>query len=222
MVPPQPPTGQPITVRPSSPQRRNMHRDVFANQPVETRHRCAGCGRYRSPSFHHRHPIQYGLSPTFGVCRKCQYMQTSSDESTDDGHPSRKRRREKKKATGEKDEPIAKKKNCIHYRHDDASSQTRTCPTSSQTKQDTDCSPDEYSCTHLKKPCDTHRCCHDNGLPRRERHIHHALYADKSPQAMHYDNIHLYPQPPFGRTAHRPVPGAVDEYSVPFYSPQNL
>ena len=53
------------------------------------RHTCASCGKFRSPSYHHRHPLAPDEIPSPGICRKCKKVQTSSEESTEDGSRSR-------------------------------------------------------------------------------------------------------------------------------------
>ncbi|KAK2878129.1 hypothetical protein FQN49_001128 [Arthroderma sp. PD_2] len=56
---------------------------VLAATTAETRHRCAVCGRYRSASYQYRHPIIPGQTPHTSVCRKCRFIYTSSDDSTE-------------------------------------------------------------------------------------------------------------------------------------------
>jgi len=60
---------------------------------IMLQHTCASCGKFRSPSYHHRHPLAPDEVPKLGICRKCMKVQTSSDESTEDGSRSRSRSR---------------------------------------------------------------------------------------------------------------------------------
>lgn len=211
-APLEPATRQPATVQQSLPGR-DMHRDAFVNYSFETRHRCAVCGRYRSPSFHHRHPIYYGQPPILGVCRKCQQMRTSSDESTDDGRLSRKKRCREGKINRSKDDPTTKRKNCIRCRDQVTSDQPKTCPTSSKMNQFLSCSSEEYSCGHPKETCD------DSRVPKRERHIH--LHADRPPQVVDYDSRPIYYYPPSGAAAHGYTPNTLDQNARQSYPPQD-
>ena len=56
-----------------------------------TRHTCASCGRFRSPSYQDRHRLAPGEIPKPNVCRKCKGKQTSSEESLDGHKGSRKK-----------------------------------------------------------------------------------------------------------------------------------
>ncbi|KAM5458947.1 hypothetical protein McanCB49686_001821 [Microsporum canis] len=58
-----PPAPSPI-IEPHSPTYPRIH----AAPAAETRHRCAVCGRYRSPSYQYRHPILPGRIPPTSVC----------------------------------------------------------------------------------------------------------------------------------------------------------
>ena len=50
----------------------------------EVRYKCRVCGRFRSPSYHHRHPLAPGQPPAETVCRRCRKKGTNSDESSSD------------------------------------------------------------------------------------------------------------------------------------------
>ena len=61
--------------------------------PIEeltTRHACVSCGRFRSPSYEHRHPLAPGEIPKSSICRKCKTKETSSEENSDAQRKSRK------------------------------------------------------------------------------------------------------------------------------------
>jgi len=60
-------------------------------------HTCASCGKFRSPSYHHRHLLAPNEIPKLGICRKCMRVQTSSDESTEDGSRSRSHSRDSRR-----------------------------------------------------------------------------------------------------------------------------
>ena len=60
-------------------------------------HTCASCGKFRSPSYHHRHRLAPDEIPKVGICRKCMRVQTSSDESTEDGSRSRSHSRDSRR-----------------------------------------------------------------------------------------------------------------------------
>ncbi|EFE44155.1 hypothetical protein TRV_01048 [Trichophyton verrucosum HKI 0517] len=90
-----PPAPSPI-LEPQSPTYSRAH----AAPATETRHRCAVCGRYRSPSYQHRHPIIPGQIPPTSVCRKCRFTYTSSGDSTESDESDRRsrgRRRSRKR-----------------------------------------------------------------------------------------------------------------------------
>lgn len=82
-----PPAPSPI-LEPQSPTYSRVH----AAPATETRHRCAVCGRYRSPSYQHRHPIILGQIPPTSVCRKCRFTYTSSGDSTESDESDRRSR----------------------------------------------------------------------------------------------------------------------------------
>ncbi|GBF63070.1 hypothetical protein TMEN_5691 [Trichophyton mentagrophytes] len=82
-----PPAPSPI-LEPQSPTYSRAH----AAPATETRHRCAVCGRYRSPSYQHRHPIIPGQIPPTSVCRKCRFTYTSSGDSTESDESDRRSR----------------------------------------------------------------------------------------------------------------------------------
>ncbi len=55
------------------------------------RHTCASCGKFRSSSYEHRHPLALGEVPKPTMCGKCVRKQTSSEESADShGEPHQK------------------------------------------------------------------------------------------------------------------------------------
>ncbi|EFR01996.1 hypothetical protein MGYG_04999 [Nannizzia gypsea CBS 118893] len=83
-----PPAPSPI-LEPQSPTYSRAH----AAPAAETRHRCAVCGRYRSPSYQYRHPIIPGQIPPTSVCRKCRFTYTSSGESTTESDDTERRPR---------------------------------------------------------------------------------------------------------------------------------
>ena len=59
--------------------------------PQDLRYKCDICGRFRSARYHYEHPIPPGQPPPKTVCRKCMDKATESeDESSSDGHRSRK------------------------------------------------------------------------------------------------------------------------------------
>ena len=47
-------------------------------------HTCSSCGKFRSPSYHSRHPLTPGEVPRLGLCRKCLKEHTSSEESDEE------------------------------------------------------------------------------------------------------------------------------------------
>ena len=53
-------------------------------QTSEVRYKCRVCGRFRSPSYHHRHPLAPGQLPTETVCRRCRRKRTDSEEESSD------------------------------------------------------------------------------------------------------------------------------------------
>ncbi|EEQ34933.1 conserved hypothetical protein [Microsporum canis CBS 113480] len=86
-----PPAPSPI-IEPHSPTYPRIH----AAPAAETRHRCAVCGRYRSPSYQYRHPILPGRIPPTSVCRKCRFTYTSSSDSTESDDTDRRSRGRKR------------------------------------------------------------------------------------------------------------------------------
>jgi len=56
------------------------------------RHTCASCGKFRSSSYEHRHPLAKGETPKPTMCEKCISKQTSSEESADSHRGSRKKK----------------------------------------------------------------------------------------------------------------------------------
>ena len=89
----------------------NVVRHQGRRHEVVLQHTCASCGKFRSPSYHHRHPLAPDETPKLGICRKCMRVQTSSDESTEDGSRSRSRSRE-----GRKHKRSARKKDRERHR----------------------------------------------------------------------------------------------------------
>ena len=57
---------------------------------VILQHTCASCGKFRSPSYHSRHPLAPREIPKPTICRKCIKESTSTDESEDSHQKSRK------------------------------------------------------------------------------------------------------------------------------------
>ena len=53
-------------------------------------HTCGSCGKFRSPSYHSRHPLAPGEIPKPTVCRKCIKERTSSEQSEDEEHRNQK------------------------------------------------------------------------------------------------------------------------------------
>ena len=53
------------------------------NEHVALQHTCHSCGRYRSSSYHSRHPLAVGEIPGRSVCRRCLMQHTSSEESVE-------------------------------------------------------------------------------------------------------------------------------------------
>ena len=52
----------------------------------DLKYKCAVCGRFRSASYHYRHPLAPGQLPGTTVCRKCRNTATDSeDESIESG-----------------------------------------------------------------------------------------------------------------------------------------
>ena len=68
--------GHPIT---AEVMRHSGHADEIVLQ-----HTCSSCGKFRSPSYHSRHPLAPGELPKPGVCRKCVKEHTSSEDSDED------------------------------------------------------------------------------------------------------------------------------------------
>ena len=60
-------------------------RRPLPTEEVTTRHTCVSCGKFRSPSYEHRHPVAPGELAKSSICRKCTTIETSSEESSD-GH----------------------------------------------------------------------------------------------------------------------------------------
>lgn len=79
--------------QPSSTVTAQVVRHHARRHDIMLQHTCASCGKFRSPSYHHRHPLAPDEIPRLGICRKCMKVQTSSDESTEDGNRSRSRSR---------------------------------------------------------------------------------------------------------------------------------
>lgn len=57
------------------------------------RHTCASCGKFRSSSYEHRHPLAPGETPKPTMCEKCISKQTSSEESPGSHRRSGKKKR---------------------------------------------------------------------------------------------------------------------------------
>ena len=75
----------------------NVERHHGRRHELILRHSCAACGKFRSPSYHHRNPLAPDEVPQPSICRRCAKVQTSSDESTDESMPSRSRSPESRK-----------------------------------------------------------------------------------------------------------------------------
>ena len=61
------------------------------------RHTCGHCGKFRSASYHKRHPLAAGERPRPTICKRCARHATSSEESLDDGFHSREYRTRKRR-----------------------------------------------------------------------------------------------------------------------------
>ena len=85
--------GHPIT---AEVMRHTGHTDEIVLQ-----HTCSSCGKFRSPSYHSRHPLAPGELPKPGVCRKCIKEHTSSEDS-DKGESRHRRSRGYKKSRRKK------------------------------------------------------------------------------------------------------------------------
>ena len=72
-----------------------MRRSGKADEIV-LQYTCSSCGKFRSPSYHSRHPLAPGESPRPGVCRKCVKQHTSSEESDEEESRHRRSRRREK------------------------------------------------------------------------------------------------------------------------------
>ena len=65
------------------------------------RHACGHCGRFRSASYHKRHPLAAGERPRPTICKRCAKAETSSEESLDDEFYSREyRTRRRRRSEG--------------------------------------------------------------------------------------------------------------------------
>ena len=73
---------------------------------VIQKHKCSACGKFRSPSYHARHPLATGEVPRPSICRKCIKERTSSEGSDTEEIQRRKgnhrRRNEKERKLGRK------------------------------------------------------------------------------------------------------------------------
>ncbi|WEW58538.1 hypothetical protein PRK78_004006 [Emydomyces testavorans] len=197
----------------------NTNHHVFANSSAEAMHRCSVCGRYRSPSYHHRHPIIPGRTPSIGVCHKCRDSETSSNESTD-SNTRRKRQRNKKKIRGNKDGYVFVKRESVRYQNGEESDHEKACPSFPNAHRRMESTHNAHSCYNPRNACDHHRYCHDHGSPPRERHIYHTVYAERPPQAVNCGNTHFYtyPPPPGAMTY---GPAVFDGNPIQSYSLQN-
>ena len=63
--------------------RRNTRRRQSVTSTMTRRHTCGHCGRYRSASYHKRHPLANGEWPKPSICTKCAKDKTSSEGSPD-------------------------------------------------------------------------------------------------------------------------------------------
>lgn len=55
--------------------------ETTALQGVVAKHMCASCGKFRSASYHLRHPLRPGELPKLRMCKKCAKKETSSEDS---------------------------------------------------------------------------------------------------------------------------------------------
>jgi hypothetical protein len=61
------------------------------------KHTCGACGKFRSPSYHARHPVAPGQTPTPTLCQRCKSVGTSSEDSVTNSDLARNRRRRRRR-----------------------------------------------------------------------------------------------------------------------------
>ncbi|EER28678.1 hypothetical protein CPC735_039420 [Coccidioides posadasii C735 delta SOWgp] len=219
---PLPGPARPEISGPLNPAGRNQ--GMFVNQQFETKHPCGVCGRYRSPAYHHRHPIPSGQALAIGVCHKCRDLQTSSDESSSESIARKRKWRGKRNRRNKNGCNADKNSGCLHY-HDQEilrHGKRESCPVSSDVHRDMNCLHNAHSCHDPKKPCDIPKCCFDIRPCTKERHIHHAVYTETPPRRTNYGNSHVYSyQSPPARVANESLPADVDLYPSQFYPPRD-
>ena len=71
-------------------------KDSQQEDPAFYQHRCASCGKFRSPSYNIRHQLAAGETPKPSICRKCIKERTSSEgsDSHDESHSQKRNKRE--------------------------------------------------------------------------------------------------------------------------------
>lgn len=92
---------------------------------IVLKHTCASCGKFRSPSYHHRHPLAPDEDPKPGFCRKCKKVQTSSDESTEGRSRSSDSRRRRKPSKKKKKKERHERSSSAEPNRDDGRSSSR-------------------------------------------------------------------------------------------------
>lgn len=95
-VPAPPPAGFTPTQTPYPPETNPPDQSRMIT-PDDFKYKCSNCGRYRSPAYHHKHPLPPGQLAPPTLCRKCRRRSLDSTEDSDDSprKDNSRRRRDK-------------------------------------------------------------------------------------------------------------------------------
>lgn len=91
---PLPPPFHPYFAHPNADRVLNPARYATAD---DLKYKCSVCGKFRSTSYHQRHPLVPGQIPPSSVCSRCKRSRTSSEGSSEESFRSRGHRRSRKK-----------------------------------------------------------------------------------------------------------------------------